>query len=136
MFKPVWIVLVAIALTLGAGLGSMLGSINLTQGTTLAVVTAMGAILGSGWLSRRVLRWVEQRRPDQWDSIAVRTAFLLGAINFAIALVIGPVAVWRVLWPQEQWPWILLGAGLGLVGAGLGGGLAVQSVSHAVQKER
>jgi hypothetical protein len=131
VMKPVWIVLVAIALALGTGLGSLLGSINLTQGTTLAVVTAMGAILSSGWLSRRFLHWIEQHQPKQWTAIAIRTGFLLGAINLAAAMVIGPVALWRVIWPQAQWPWVLLGGGLGFIGAAVGGVLAVQSVTAA-----
>ncbi|MGF1602570.1 MAG: hypothetical protein ACFCU8_11215 [Thermosynechococcaceae cyanobacterium] len=127
--KPVWIVLVAIALTLGTGLGAMLGSVNLNQGTTLAVVTAMGAILGSGWLSRRFLGWIKQHRPERWESAAVRTGFMLGAINLAIAMVIGPVALWRVVWSQQQWPWMWLGCGLGFIGAACGGLLAVKSVT-------
>lgn len=129
MFKPIWTVLVAITLTLGTGLGAMLGSVNLTQGTTLAVVTAMGAILGSGWLSRRFLGWIKQHQPEQWEAASIHTGFMLGAINLAIAMVIGPIALWRVVWPQEQWPWILLGSSLGLLGASFGGFLAVKSVS-------
>lgn len=131
MVKPVWIGLGAIALLLGSGLGALLGSVNLEQGTTLAVVTGMGAILSSGWLSRRILKWVEQQQPDAWHAISMQIAFVLGAINLAVALVIGPIALWRVVWPTQQWPWILIGSGLGCLGAAIGGVVTVKVVSKS-----
>ncbi|PZD72563.1 hypothetical protein C1752_03398 [Acaryochloris thomasi RCC1774] len=126
-----WIVLVAIALTIGAGLGAMLGSVNLSQGTTLAVVTGMGAVLSSGWLARRFLDWIEQQRPETWRAISIRTGFILGAINLTVGLVLAVITVWRVIWPTQSWPWMLLGSGLGLLGASLGGLIAVRAVSEA-----
>ncbi len=131
VIKTVWVFLGAIALSLGAGLGAMLGSVNLTQGTTLAVVTGMGAVLSSGWLSRRFLHWVEERNPEIWAAVALRTGFILGAINLAVAMVLGPISVWRVVWPEQDWPWILIGGALGGIGAGLGGLIAAQAVSAA-----
>ena len=129
MFKAVWVVLVAIALAIGAGLGAMLGSVNLAQGTTLAVVTGMGAVLSSGWLSRRFLAWIEKHQPETWQAISIRTGFILGAINVAVALTLAMITIWRVVWPAQLWPWVILGSGLGLVGAGLGGTIAVKAVA-------
>lgn len=129
VFKAVWIGLVAISLAIGAGLGALLGSVNLAQGTTLAVVTGMGAVLSSGWLSRRFLAWIEQHQPETWQAISIRTGFILGAINVAVALTLAIITTWRVVWPTQAWPWIILGGGLGLVGSGLGGMIAVKAVT-------
>lgn len=123
-----WIILVAIAL--GAGLGALLGSVNLAQGTTMAVVTGMGAVLASGWLSRRILDWVERQRPETWPAAAIRAGFILGAINLSVGLVLAVITAWRVIWPTQNWPWMLIGSGLGLLGASLGGLIAVRAVSE------
>jgi hypothetical protein len=126
-----WMFLGAIALTIGAGLGAMLGSVNLSQGTTLAVVTGMGAVLSSGWLSRRFLSRVEPQRSETWTALSIRTGFVLGAINLTVAVVLAAITIWRVIWPDQSWPWMMIGSSLGILGASLGGLIAAKAVSQA-----
>jgi hypothetical protein len=126
-----WMFLGAIALTIGAGLGAMLGSVNLSQGTTLAVVTGMGAVLASGWLSRRFLSRVKPQQSETRTALSIRTGFVLGAINLTVAVVLAAITVWRVIWPEQSWPWVTIGSGLGLLGAVLGGLIAAKAVSQA-----
>jgi hypothetical protein len=123
-----WLGLGAIAM--GAGIGSTLGSVNLSQGTTLAVVTGMGAVLSVGWLSRRLMAQIERTKPEWWIPLSVRVSFGLGALNLAVSAVLLPISVWRIVWPQQSWPWVSLGAGMGGLGALVGGVLAAAVVSR------
>ena len=106
---------------LGSGIGITLGSINWTTGTTAAVVTGMGMILLFGWLGKVLVQWIQKSPSKDWARLTVGIGFMVGAINLTVAMVLLPLAIWRVVWPFQVVPWPTVGAVIGAIAAVIGG---------------
>lgn len=117
----IWLVWVVMVLGLGSGLGVMLGSMNLTAGTTATVVTGMGIILLLSWLSKVMVPLLNKTPSQGWQQWIGGVGFLVGAVNLAVAMVLLPIAIWRMLWPLQVVAWPTVGAVIGAIAALIGG---------------
>ncbi len=117
----IWWVWGAITLGLGSGIGIALGSINQTLGATVSVVTGMGIILLFGWLSKAIVPPLQESLSQRWQRLTIGVGFMVGAVNLAVATVLLPIAIWRIVWPFQIVPWPIVGSILGAIAAVVGG---------------
>lgn len=113
-----------VTISLGAAIGALVGSTKISAGTTMAVVTGMGCVIGSGALVKAVAGRVNQDATAGWQALTVKASFLLGAINLSVGLVLAPIAICSIVWPFAAINWTQVGMIIGLVASGIGGLLA------------
>lgn len=120
----VWVVWTIVTMSLGAAIGALVGSTKLSAGTTMAVVTGMGCVIGIGALVKAIAGRVNQDTTAGWQALTVKASFLLGAINLSVGLVLAPIAICSIVWPFAAINWTQVGTIIGLVASGVGGALA------------
>jgi|GEM_PF-3245882 len=123
-----------LTITLGAAIGSLVGSTQDSAGTTMAVVTGMGCVIGIGALVKAIAsRFGEDSAPG-WQALTVKASFLLGAINLSVGMVLAPIAICSIVWPFVIINWSQVGMIIGLVASILGGLLAalveIRALAH------
>lgn len=111
-------------LTLGSAIGALVGSTKTSAGTTMAVVTGMGCVIGIGALVKAVLGRLNQDPTAGWQALTVKASFLLGAINLSVGTVLAPIAICSIIWPFAAINWTQVGMIIGIVASGIGGMLA------------
>jgi hypothetical protein len=130
-----WLFWSFLALCLGMGVGAALVSVRQSQGTTAAVVTGMGMILGLRWLAQRFIskQGSNQGSNVRWGAIALKTGVLVGAANLAVAAILLMIAVWHLIWPDRALFGVGTGAEIGAISALLGGIITRVVLAHPLQ---
>ncbi|NJM67186.1 MAG: hypothetical protein HC851_16690 [Acaryochloris sp. RU_4_1] len=123
LFWAVWSV---ITITLGSGIGALVGSTKTTTGTTMAVVTGMGCVIGIGALVKAIVHRVDKGQTQGWQALTVKASFLLGAVNLAVGMVLAPIAICSIVWPFAAIAWAPVGMVIGAIAAIVGGILAAK----------
>jgi hypothetical protein len=123
LFWAVWSV---ITITLGSGIGALVGSTKATAGTTMAVVTGMGCVIGIGALVKAIVHRVDKGQTQGWQALTVKASFLLGAINLAVGMVLAPISICSIVWPFAAIAWTPVGMVIGAIAAVVGGLLAAR----------
>lgn len=119
-----WVVWAIITISLGATIGALVGSTQLSAGTTMAVVTGMGCVIGLGALVKAIADRVPQDTTAGWQALTVKASFLLGAINLSVGMVLAPIAICSIVWPFATINWTQTGMIIGLIASIIGGSLA------------
>ena len=133
LFWAVWVVFV---LTLGSAIGTLVGSTEMSAGTTMAVVTGMGCVIGIGALVKAIASWVKQDSTLGWQALTVKASFLLGAVNLSVGMVLAPIAICNIVWPFITINWTQVGMIIGIIASSIGGALAavveVRALAHPI----
>lgn len=120
----IWAVWGLFAIVLGASIGAMVGSTYLSAGTTMAVVTGMGCVIGAGALVKAITSRFEPDSSQGWQALTVKASFLLGAVNLSVGMVLAPIAICSIVWPFATINWAQVGWVVGMIASGVGGLLA------------
>lgn len=119
-----WVFWSLLTIVLGSAIGSLVGSTQDSAGTTMAVVTGMGCVIGIGALVKAISDRFSNDSTPSWQALTVKASFLLGAINLSVGMVLAPIAICSIVWPFVTINWSQVGMIIGLVASILGGLLA------------
>ncbi len=128
-----WTVWIIVTLSIGSAVGALVGSTKVFAGTTMAVVTGMGCVIGIGALVKAIASRVNQDATAGWEAVSVKASFLLGAINLSVGLVLAPIAICSIVWPFAVINWTQVGMIIGIVASGMGGLLAAMVEIRALE---
>ena len=120
----VWVVWVIISISIGTAIGAVVGSTQLSAGTTMAVVTGMGCVIGLGAFVKAIADRIPQDPTAGWQALTVKACFLLGAINLSVGMVLAPIAICSIVWPFTTINWTQIGMIIGFIASNIGGSLA------------
>ena len=114
-----WCLSELVAALSGAGVGAMIGSVNESAGIVAAVGTGMAMSFIIGVLAR-----LPGLNSGGWGlTIPIAVGLLAGAMNLALATMLVPIVIWKIIWPDKGMDWVGVGAILGAIGGIVGGAI-------------
>ncbi|MCG8368222.1 MAG: hypothetical protein MJA27_33435 [Pseudanabaenales cyanobacterium] len=126
-----WCLSELVAVLAGASVGAMIGLVNESAGIVAAVGTGMAMSFLIGVIAR-----LSGFKGTGWRlAIPIAVGLLAGAVNLALAAVLVPIAIWKVIWPDNGMDWVGIGAVLGASGGIVGGAITGIVLIRLLQRQ-